>query len=181
MKWMVAGPEISRILRDFDGENDARSGDVNHHEDTDSFEKQFRKGVLSFRNTFEEIGNPFEERNILINVVSKHIMNESAAQSVRTALNIGQQQYEDYVQNRLIRCKHSIYAPISRSKLALFREKIAVTTSKAKLKAISLKQDCKLFASLYVACQRREGDLEDFFSHENHVYPPSISEYGKLR
>ena len=53
--------------------------------------------------------------------------------------------------------------------------------SKAKLKAISPKQDSKLFASLYVACQRREGDLGDFFSHENHVYPPSISEYGKLR
>ncbi len=24
-------------------------------------------------------------------------------------------------------------------------------------------------------------DLADFFVHENHAYPPSISEYGKLR
>eukprot|EP00112_Aurelia_sp_Birch-Aquarium-sp1_P011752 Seg2473.2 transcript_id=Seg2473.2/GoldUCD/mRNA.D3Y31 product="hypothetical protein" protein_id=Seg2473.2/GoldUCD/D3Y31 len=57
----------------------------------------------------------------------------------------------------------------------------AVSTSKEKLKMVSLKQDCKLFASLYVACQARDGDLKEFFRHENHANPPSISEYGKLR
>ncbi len=45
----------------------------------------------------------------------------------------------------------------------------------------SLKQDCKLFASLHVACQSRNGDLKEFFKHENHANPPSISEYGSLR
>lgn len=45
----------------------------------------------------------------------------------------------------------------------------------------SLKDDCKLYASLYVACQTREGDLEDFFAHENHSFPPALSSYGKLR
>jgi trehalose-6-phosphate synthase len=49
------------------------------------------------------------------------------------------------------------------------------------MKIASLKDDCKLYASLYVACQSRSGDLADFFAHENHSYPPSISEYGKLR
>ena len=28
---------------------------------------------------------------------------------------------------------------------------------------------------------KEEKVTEDFFTHENHVYPPSISEYGKLR
>ena len=181
MKWMVAGPEMIRILRDFEEANNVRSEEVNHHEDTDTFERQFRKDLLSFRNTFEEMGSPFEEKDILINAVSKYIMNEHATKSVKVALITGEQQYADYVQNRLVLCKNSIYDPITRNKLALFREKNSVVTSKGKLKTISLKQDCKLFASLYVACQRREGSLESFFRHENHIYPPSISEYGKLR
>ena len=46
---------------------------------------------------------------------------------------------------------------------------------------VSLKLDCRLYASLYVACQVRKGNLDDFFLHENHSYPISISEYGKLR
>ena len=45
---------------------------------------------------------------------------------------------------------------------------------------LSLKQDCELYASFYVACQTRESDLSDFFSHENYSYPPDLSKFGKL-
>ena len=38
-----------------------------------------------------------------------------------------------------------------------------------------------LYADLYVACQSREGDLDNFFAHRNHAFPVSISEYGKLQ
>ena len=44
---------------------------------------------------------------------------------------------------------------------------------------LSLKQDCQLYASLYVACPTRESDLSDFF-HENYSYPPVLSKFGKL-
>ena len=30
-------------------------------------------------------------------------------------------------------------------------------------------------------CQSRESDLSELFAHENHVYPPALSMYGKLR
>ena len=46
---------------------------------------------------------------------------------------------------------------------------------------MSLHADRRLYSSLYIACQSRKGDLESFFSHENHSYPVSLSEYGKLR
>ena len=31
-----------------------------------------------------------------------------------------------------------------------------------------------------MACQTRESDLSDFFSHENYWHPPAISKFGKL-
>ena len=44
----------------------------------------------------------------------------------------------------------------------------------------SLKSDCNLFSHLYIASKFRNGNLEDFFSHENQPWPPSHSEQGKL-
>lgn len=47
----------------------------------------------------------------------------------------------------------------------------------------ALQDDCDLLACLYVSCQSRAINLEDFFIHENHVYPPSVSDddHGNLR
>ena len=44
-----------------------------------------------------------------------------------------------------------------------------------------LKNDCSLFSRLYIACQAREGNLEEFLRHENQPFPPSLSVSGKLR
>ena len=34
---------------------------------------------------------------------------------------------------------------------------------------------------MFIACQSREGDLEEFFAHENQAAPPSLSDKGNLR
>ena len=59
--------------------------------------------------------------------------------------------------------------------------KNSIVTSKSKQRIMSLNADRRLYSHLYIACQSRKGDLDSFFSHENHSYPVSISEYGKLR
>ena len=46
---------------------------------------------------------------------------------------------------------------------------------------VALKNDCSLFSRLYIACQAREGNLEESFRHENKPFPPSLSVSGKLR
>ena len=94
IKWMIAGPEIARLLELFENSTDNENNDISHHEDTDAHEKRFRQDVISFKDTFEELGNPFEENDILVNAVSKNIMNEGAAESVRLASVIGQNQYQ---------------------------------------------------------------------------------------
>jgi len=44
-----------------------------------------------------------------------------------------------------------------------------------------LKSDCSLFSRLYIACQSPDGNLEDFFKHENQPFSPALSQAGKLR
>ena len=44
-----------------------------------------------------------------------------------------------------------------------------------------LKHDVELFSRFYIVMQHRESDMGTFFKHENHPYPPSLSDRGKLR
>ena len=50
-----------------------------------------------------------------------------------------------------------------------------------KQRTTELKSDRNLFSRLYIASQRRDGDLGTFFSHENQPQPPSLSKNGKMR
>ena len=34
---------------------------------------------------------------------------------------------------------------------------------------------------MYISCQTRDGNLDEFFAHENQACPPSLSNMGKLR
>ena len=44
-----------------------------------------------------------------------------------------------------------------------------------------LKHDVDLFSRLHIVMQHREGDMANFFKHENHPYSPSPSDKGKIR
>ena len=61
-----------------------------HHENAATFEATFKKDNIAFIETFLELGNPFQENeNRLIHIISKHVLEENAANSVREASKIG--------------------------------------------------------------------------------------------
>ena len=43
-----------------------------------------------------------------------------------------------------------------------------------------LKEDVNLFSQLFISCQIKECDLEEFFQHENQAFPASLSDKGGL-
>ena len=57
----------------------------------------------------------------------------------------------------------------------------SVVISTSNQKVVNIRSDFCLYSNLYMAYQAREGNLDEFFEHENHAFPVSISEYGKLR
>uniref|UniRef100_H3B0T6 Uncharacterized protein n=1 Tax=Latimeria chalumnae TaxID=7897 RepID=H3B0T6_LATCH len=116
-----------------------------------------------------------------LNALSKSIMGEMAAESVKTAAKVGQEQYTKYAHQKLVEGRASVHDVIQKNNLRLFRKRSTPTAGKEQLKVTALSQDCQLFSCLFIACHTREGDLGDFFSYENHSYLPSISEYGNLR
>ena len=178
LKWAIWGPVISEILKE---EEDGNLSQL-HHEDTASFERDFRKDRDSLIASILEYGNPFkEEEQNLVHITSRHVLDDVVTRPIKEAKRIGEDQYTAFVNERLINRRTSLYDTLKRNDLSLFRQKHLLNMSKSKQKIATLNSERRLYANLYVACQSREGDLDNFFAHKNHAFPVSISEYGKLR
>ena len=115
---------------------------------------------------FEEMGIPFtEDSGDLLSLHTKDRMEADVVQSVTCVCKVGQEQYDLFVQDRFVDKTKYITDPLHKNKLPLFSRKKAA--SKQKTQVAALKDDCALFSRLYIACQSRDGNLEEFFKHEN--------------
>lgn len=142
----------------------------------------FVKQVQAMTNTLEEMGNPFlEEYEDLLVLGTRDIADPKVANTIRNIEQIGKNQYQEYIRDRLDNRTKPLSDPIKQNKLHLFSRQESKVVAKDKQQISSLKQNCSLFAQLYVSCQVRDGNLDEFFRHENQAYPPSLSQFGQLR
>ena len=138
--------------------------------------------MRSLTYAIEEMGNPFTEYSSdLLVLNSRDVVDIAVAETVGQILKIGLEQYESYVEKRLVNQTMPITDPIKRNNLHLFSRPPCREKSTKDLQISSLKNDCSLFSRLRVASQIRHGDLDKFFQHENQAYLPSLSNMGKLR
>jgi hypothetical protein len=72
------------------------------------------------------------------------------------------------------------YDPIKKNNVPLFSRNSNTSVSGTKSKLDIVKDDCSLFSRLFISCQTRQLDLEEFFSQENQTTPPSLSQGVKL-
>ena len=127
-------------------------------------------------NTLLEMGNPFQDQADLVVLHNRNVMTHEAAQTVCKVFDIGQSQYKEFVKQRLVERSVSLHQPLKRNKLSLFVAEKAVTKSKSQNKIAAARNDANLFSMLYMACQFRPSDLDMFFKHENHAYPPALTD-----
>ena len=127
------------------------------------------------------MGNPFlADFSDLVSLDSRDCADESVIAALYTLEDTGKGQYSNFVKEVLEERKRSIHEPIKLNKPALFRKPSPKIKSKQGRKIKALENNVSLFGQLYISMQSREGDLEEFFSHEVQSFPPSLSEFGKL-
>ena len=167
LRWMVSGPELSRMINEFETSQNFVSvaednAEKKHHEDSPAVQCNFIKDVRSVCAELESKGNPFlEDSKDILNVDTKEIMGNDLVNTVKNVKAIGEQQYQELVENPLEKRTVSLFETIKKNKLALFRTPKTKETSKRKMQLNSIKQDCAMFAQLYTSCQVRGGDLDD--------------------
>ena len=156
-----------------------------HHEQIPSYQKTFKCDVTKLLDVFEDIGNPFIDisSDELLTLDTRKLADSAVNKTIKNLQELGNDQLVDFVHARLSEKTVSLLAPLPRNKLPLFSYKPVSNKKNVNLKVSELKTDCELFSRLMlnIACQSRNGDIDEFFSHENQSYPPSLSHQGSLR
>jgi hypothetical protein len=82
--WMVSGPEMARLIGEFEGSTKKRQDkDWRHHEQKKHAQMAFARDVKALSGTFEEMGNPFcENSSDLLVLDSRNIADGAVADMV---------------------------------------------------------------------------------------------------
>ena len=145
-----------------------------------STQKTFKEQALALVHTISGMSNPFlDDTPDLLMLDTRNIIDESVVNTVCTVESVGRDQYNKYHKTVIRDRTHSIHEPIKNNSLPVFKCPTPKTKQAGQISM--LRDDVALFSQLYIAMQHREGDMSTFFKHENHPYPPSLSDRGKLQ
>ena len=178
-RWMVAGPELSCLIAGYEAMLGVKDAAISskHHEQTLSAQRSFLGKAEALHTVLKEMGNPFQEDSAdLLVLDTKNIADPALAELVGTHQQRGQEQFQLFMEGMGNEGESTFYKPIKRNKVAFFRHEQAASSSKEKV----LKDNCQLFSRLFISCQTRQCDLQEFFKHENQPTPASLSDSGKL-
>ena len=187
LRWMVSGPEMARVINEFEKSQElikrtqSKGPDLRHHEQVKGVQTTFMKQLKALCDSIEEMGNPFlEQGEDLLVLDTNDIVDLRVAETIRQIQCLGKEQYAMFVDERLNKRTKPVSDPIKRNKLPLFSCPPVRSMSKEKQQISSLKQNCALFSQLYVSCQVRDGDLDDFFVMKItvfHLHFPTLESY----
>lgn len=102
-RWIVTGPEISRVLEEFITVNDSDDSERRpHHEEGSASQQRFQRHTKDPIELLLSNGNPFEESSKdLVNLDNKVCESAAAAASVLKVESLGQEQYKNFKKNVL--------------------------------------------------------------------------------
>ena len=124
---MIAGPEVTRVLTEFEAVRISCGPENNthdHHDQQHILQVKFIENVKQLVSVFEELGNPFlEEGKDLIVLDTHEVVGVEVVKTVETIERLGKDQYSQFVKERLINRTTPITDPLKRAKLPLFPSK----------------------------------------------------------
>ena len=71
LRWMVSGPELARLVKEFENSDEDQHTQLPHHEQSHASQTRFKNHVSTLVSTIEELGNPFEETRTDCQLFSK--------------------------------------------------------------------------------------------------------------
>ena len=110
------------------------------------------------------MGNPFEEDSTDLLVLDTHeVVDSSVSKSLKSLETLGKKQFSEFKEQ--LKTPSRFYEPIRKNKVPLFSRKSKPSISEDKEKMQTKKDDYNLFSRLFISCQNRQCDLEEFFQY----------------
>ena len=147
-RWMLAGPEIARLIKEFEQEVDVHrdTSKSYHHEQTPSKQMKFGQEVISLKNTIDDLGNPFTESSQdLYNLCSKDVASDEVVKTVKSIESTGVTQFNDFVQEHIILKNKLLSFVIKKNKIPIFSNASDNEPSRTSNQLSGLKMYCSLF------------------------------------
>ncbi len=160
-RWMLSGPEMARVIGEFEASKlDRNEPDLRHRDQQPHVQLDFVRDVKSLTNSIEEMGSPFTDNsNDLLVLDTRNIVDAAVIYTVRHIEELGQQQYDTYVQDRLVNQTTSIAVPIKRNNLALFSRPPVREKSRSQLQLSSPEKMTALSSRDYTLPLRLEVEI----------------------
>ena len=102
-RWMMAGPEQARLLKEFERSLDISTDNeefnwLPQHEQCISIQESFKKHVQNLTETISNLGNPFlDDCPELLVLDTRNCASEDIAEAVRNIKDLGACKYKEYV------------------------------------------------------------------------------------
>ena len=122
-RWMVSGPEMARVINDFDISVDSAlcTSDMRHHEQRPGVQKISLQYVTSLKATIDEYINSFlETSGDLLVLDSRDIVEKFVIDNLYRIETLGCQQYDNFVSERLVERTITIYDVMKKNNVHLF-------------------------------------------------------------
>ena len=137
MRWMVACPEVSRLVDEFSsvcGISPIKKS--KHHEEAHATQKDFLKKVERLQAILAEMENPFEEESSeLYALDTKDVVDTQVEENMARLPDTGKKQYSNFMNSLNNREKSGFYELLKKHKCAHFihNGKQDASSSKSKL------------------------------------------------
>ena len=174
---MVTGPELSRVVKEFE-EVQNELDELPHHQEGHASQRRLLCHVRDLIDVILMNDNPFEEQlRGLVSLDDKVCESPISAHSVYFIESTGKEQFKTYQESILHSRKIALTATIKRNKLQeeLYRDRKVKRMSAMKLKVNHFKQRAEFFGKIFITLENRDGDLKEFFRHETSSWPPALS------
>ena len=122
-RWMVAGPEVSRIVAAYEAVSGVNNvGSNKHHDQTLSAQIAFFEKVEALRKVYQGIGNPFQEESAdLLVLDTKNIADTSCAVMIGTHHKRGKEQFQAFMDGLKENNGCTFYQPIKKNRVSYFK------------------------------------------------------------
>ena len=124
-QWMVAGPQMARLLTEFENmfllEDDSELN-YRHHEEGLSTQEAFRKQANKLTDVITDYGNPLpDDYPELMVFHTRDCLDDSVVATVRNFETLGKDQYKKFKEEVLEKTERNIHDPVKRNSLTLFK------------------------------------------------------------
>ena len=101
-RWLICGPEISKLLEEFEQIDEGEIKALDHHDSSVSAQSNFFRDVKKLLLAFEDVGNPFDDdSNDLFDLETKVVVPENLKSNLYKLETTGTEQFKEFMRYKI--------------------------------------------------------------------------------